>query len=61
MSESEHEAEGSRAGEEHGDAIDDTTPQEKLLLLNSRRLMTAHLKQIAATNHWLKRSNKVTY
>ena len=47
MSESDHEAEeGSRAGEEHGDLVD-TTPQGRLFPLNSHRLTSAHLKQIA--------------
>ena len=47
MSESDHEAEGgSRAGEEHGDLVD-TAPRGRLLPLNSRRLTSAHLKQIA--------------
>ena len=45
MSESEHEAEeGSRAGD---GVLVDTTPRGKLLPLNSRRLTSAHLKQIA--------------
>ena len=45
-SEHEVEVEGSRAGEEHG-VFGDTAPRGKLLPLNSRRLTSAYLKQIA--------------
>ena len=50
MSGSEHKAEGgSRTREGHGDdtAIEDTIPRGKVLPLDSRRMMSAHVKQIA--------------